>query len=142
MNPSRCFSTAPLFFEFPPSACCTSFVFDPGSSLALLRFFRSVTRAPEESWTPRSQTSDGELVLSFPDFSGALPLSLPHDPRRLWYRALSEHASLKQVAPLVWLLFPPLFSSSPSVARQMTKRFQKWRITLERQEVRSHPSCK
>ena len=82
MNPSRCFSTAPLFFEFPPSACCTSFVCDPGSSLALLRFFRNVTRAPEESWTPRSKTSDGELVLSFPDFSGALPLSLPHDPRR------------------------------------------------------------
>ena len=71
-----------FFLSFRHQLVAHRFVFDPGSSLALLRFFRNVTRDTEESWTPRSQTSDGELVLSFHDFSGALPLSLPHDPRR------------------------------------------------------------
>ena len=48
---------------------------------------------------------------------------------------LNFKMNLKQVAPVAWLLFPPLLSTSPLIAMLKTNCFQDWWITVERQEV-------
>ena len=55
---------------------------------------------------------------------------------------LNMTMNLKQVAPLPWVLVPPLFSTSPVIAMQKTNCFLEWWIVLERQEVRNCLSCR
>ena len=64
------------------------------------------------------------------------------EPLRHFALILNLKMNLQQVAPVPWVLVLPLFSTSPVIEMLKTHCFQNWRITLERQEVRSYPSCR